>query len=124
MDYISIKDFASKVGVSPQAIYQRLDKDLQGYVKVIKGKKTLDIKALELFSDKQIEQDIVKTLQDTLTVLSNQLLEKDKQIAFLQGQLQAAQVLHAGTMQKQLTDGKPEKPGFWDRFKKKKDGHE
>lgn len=133
MEYLSIKDFASRAGVSPQAIYQRLDKDLKSYVKVVDKKKTLSIKALELFEDKQVGQDVTKSFQEVLSVLSNQLLEKDKQIAFLQEQLQAAQALHAGTIQKQLTDGQAaptveaatpeEKPGFFQRiFGKKKSG--
>lgn len=83
-EYISIKDFANKAGVSPQAIYQRLDKDLKTYFKVIEGKKTLDIKGLGLFCFKEVEQEIDKqltsALQETLKVLTSQIEVKDKQL--------------------------------------------
>jgi DNA-binding protein Fis len=49
-EYLSIKEFSTSAGVSPQAIYQRLDKDLKPYLKDFKGKKSLNIQALELFS--------------------------------------------------------------------------
>jgi len=101
-EYISIKDFALKVGVSPQALYQRLDKDLKPFLKVVESKKTLNIKALELFTLKEVEQvvdkavdkDLLKTLQATLKVLEGQLEAKDKQIADLNDRLKEAQELN------------------------------
>lgn len=88
MAYISIKEFSNRAGVSTQAVYQRLDKDLQSYLKIIDKRKMIEESALELFSlkavekesDKQIDNDLLKTLQDTLQILSKQLSEKDEQI--------------------------------------------
>ncbi|MDR2939970.1 MAG: hypothetical protein LBV08_06560 [Clostridiales bacterium] len=54
-DYIPIKDFANQARVSPQAIYQRLDRDLKPYLMVVEGRKTLDIAALELFVDNTVD---------------------------------------------------------------------
>ena len=68
-EYIPIKDFADKVGVTPSAVYQRLDKDLKPYLRVIEGKKTLDSQALELYE-----------AQDNKTLELNKLLEDLKQI--------------------------------------------
>jgi len=48
-EYLSIKQFAEAAGVSPQAIYQRLDKDFKPYFKVIQGRKSLNREALSLF---------------------------------------------------------------------------
>lgn len=87
-DYIPIKEFANKVGVSTQAIYQRLEKDLQSYLKVEDGKKTLNIKALELFNTRPVANDnlqgidneLYKTLQDTLNMLQEQIRIKDEQL--------------------------------------------
>lgn len=70
--------------------------------------------------------------RSVLTMLEGQLAEKDRQIAAQQEQiaqltsalenttasLQAAQALHAGTMQKQLSDGS-EKKTFFSLFRKK-----
>lgn len=115
-EYISVKEFAERAGVSPQAIYQRLEKDLKLYFKVIKGRKQLNIKALELFNVdcfkpvdqhfkadlKQVEshnptntaiqeiealKQLTSTLNDTLKALENQLSIKDSQIQALNEQI-------------------------------------
>lgn len=136
-EYISVSEFARRAGVSRQAIQQRLNTSLRGYVKIEQGKKLLNIKGLELFKgaslaqgyDKQndnLAQGIIDTLQRTIDALQGQLdvkdqqlqakdlqlQEKDKQLASLTATLehttqalQAAQALHAGTMQQQLGPG-------------------
>jgi hypothetical protein len=97
-DYISVKQFASRAGVTVQAVYQRIDKDLKPFLKVIKGKKFLDIKGLELFVIKEIEQvieqDLLKSFKETLKLLTAQLEVKDKQIADLNERLREAQELN------------------------------
>jgi len=49
--YMSVSNFAKKVKVSRQTIYNRLDTDLAEFVKVDSqtGRKTIDIRALSLF---------------------------------------------------------------------------
>lgn len=121
-EYISIKEFAKLAGVSTQAIYQRINKDLQSYCKEVDGKKTLDIAALELFkvetiqerlqSDcKAVDNDLQSALTETITVLREQLAIKDKQIEALTTALmnaqqseQQAHALHAGTMQQAMIE--------------------
>ena len=49
-ELLTIKDVAQRAGVSTQAIYQRLDKDLKPYLQVKEGKKYLKAEALELFN--------------------------------------------------------------------------
>jgi len=108
-EYISIKEFATRAGVSTQAIYQRLDKDLQHFLKLIDKRKMLDIDGLRLFLDadgckevdKQLTSDLqavdkrlVDVLQETLKTLSAQLEAKDKQIANLNERLKEAQELN------------------------------
>ena len=70
-EYISVKEFAERAGVSPQAIYQRLEKDLQTYCKVVGKRKNVDTKALELFNTKPAYQAVDKELQDTLKDIAN-----------------------------------------------------
>lgn len=120
-ELLTIKEFAERAGVSTQAIYQRIAKDLQPYLQVKNGKKWLDSEALQLFgaSDcKQVDCKENTNLQSdflikTLEVLREQLAEKDKQLqaaaeekAELLARLKDAQqaeqqahLLHAGTMQ-------------------------
>jgi len=101
-EYISIKEFASKVGLTSQAIYQRIDKDLKPFLKLVENKKTLNIKALELFGFKEVEQpieqgvdkELLKSLQDTLKVLTSQITVKDQQIEALNDRLKEAQELN------------------------------
>jgi len=61
-EFIAIKDFADRVGVTPSAVYQRLDKDLKPFVKVLEGKKMLDSQALKLYDEQDLQLN--KTLED------------------------------------------------------------
>lgn len=139
-NYISIKEFAGLAGVSPQAVYQRLDKDLKEYVQILEGKKAIDIKALELFTvqsvDQTVENELTIILRETLKVLSCQLTEKDKQIAELNERLKESNELNRNnqiligrqqSQHKQIEESpmqepekaqEPEKRSFWSRFRK------
>ena len=46
--YLSVKEFAKQAGVSTQAVYQRIDKDLKLFTKAKDGKKTISDAALRL----------------------------------------------------------------------------
>lgn len=127
--YLSVKEFAKQAGVSTQAVYQRIDKDLKLFTKAKDGKKTISDAALRLFSNKgnnlveqlnesqekegEISNNLLKTLLNQLEVKDQQIAEKDRQIAERDIQLkeltvalineqksaQQAHALHAGTMQ-------------------------
>lgn len=121
-EYISIADFAERAGVSKQAVYQRLNKSLKAYVKVIDGKKSINIRALEDLYGKDdcssVEQDIqgefkgveqgieeekegqlinklIDTLQEELKSKDEQIREKDLQIKELHNLLDQQQKLTA-----------------------------
>lgn len=120
--YISIAEFAERAGVSKQAVYQRLNKSLKKYVKIEKGKKSIDIKALEdlygkggcssleqVFQGKsqgveqgneeekevQLINKLIDTLQEELKQKDEQLSEKDRQIKELHNLLDQQQQLAA-----------------------------
>lgn len=111
-ELLTIKEFAEAAGVSSQAVYQRLTKSLQGYVVEVDGKKHLKREALGLFDgaeqkqeNKAVEQDstnldkeLIKTLQTTITILQGQLETKDEQIAELNARLKEALELNKGQM--------------------------
>lgn len=80
-NYLTIKEFADFVGISTQAVYQRLDKDLKEYYEVIDGKKYLKKSVLSLFRNvvqkNDNNPDLVKFLQAENEGLLNQVNEKD-----------------------------------------------
>lgn len=97
-------------------------------------------------SENETEKTLISLLESQITILSQQLAVKDGQIAAQQEQIKtlteslhdttaaltAAQALHAGTIQQQLTEqqansegvseGEPEqeRQGFWQRIFKKR----
>ena len=124
--YYTVAEFAKKAGISKQAVYQSLDKKLNNYVKEVDGKKYISRDAFSVFNSKLIDSTLEKILI--------QLEEKDRQIAILSEQVKfqddeikrrseeileltkafrEAQALHAGTMQRELTDNNKRK---WWKF--------
>ena len=88
-EYLSISEFAKRAGVSRPTIYSKLDNELSSYCKVVKGKKTISIKALALFSVKESVKNVtnnesllqmISILQSQTEMLKEQLEVKDRQI--------------------------------------------
>ncbi len=118
--YLTVKQFAERAGVSTQRIYQLLTKSLQEFTKVENGTKYISIEGLRVF-DKEPLQEVAKDLQSDLqevarpetellketiealrqqlTVKDEQLAAKDKQIGDLTAALLSSQEQH-----KALTD--------------------
>lgn len=138
-EYLSIKEFAEKAGVSTQAVYARLGKDLQPFSKIEYGRNAVSTEALPLFSYKEKENDsiidwqlVLKSLQAQLEVKDNQIHEKDKQLHEKDKQIeklttalineqqsaQQAHVLHAGTLNQALIEDKSKTRLFSRWFKK------
>ena len=138
--YISIKEFAEEAGVSIQAVYKRVDKNLKQFIKVENGRKVISTEAFGEFrlkeSNNQVEFLIKqieikdKQLSEKDKQLSEkdiQIAEKDRQIAEKDKQLnsltdalineqqsaQQAHALHAGTM---VNSPAPKKISFWRRL--------
>lgn len=124
--YYTVAEFAKKAGISKQAVYQSLEKKLNKYVKEVDGKKYIARDAFSVFNSKLIASTLEKILI--------QLEEKDRQIAILSEQVKfqdeeikrrseeileltkafrEAQALHAGTIQRELTDNNKRK---WWKF--------
>lgn len=118
--YLTVKQFAERAGVSTQRIYQLLTKSLQEFTKTENGTKYISIEGLRVF-DKEPVQELAKDLQSDLqgvaspknellketiealrqqlTVKDEQLAAKDKQIGDLTAALLSSQEQH-----KALTD--------------------
>ena len=86
-NYVGITEFAAMAKVSRQTIYNKLDTDLQPYVKTVNDRKTINLKGLEVFNVKPIDTDSQKVLQDMLTILQKQIDVKDAQILTLEAQM-------------------------------------
>lgn len=121
--YYTVAEFAKKLGISRQSAYRKIDRYLSQYCKLDNGQKYISEAA---FKDKKLVRELQEIRQsadsiDTvLNLLQEQLARKDEQIEKLQDQLteltkafREAQALHAGTMQRELTDNNKRK---WWKF--------
>lgn len=109
--YISIKEFASVVGISQQAVYKRLNHkndNLLKYFNVINGKKMLEVSALEdlygisyetflnqhfkqvVEQNKPVENDLEQDrTQELIDLLRKQVQDKDAEIEILRREREA-----------------------------------
>lgn len=95
-EYISIKDFAKRAGVSQQALYKRLNKlnnQLNNYIKLVENQKMIDIRALQEVYGVEVEQPIQPVIQPVEQPiqpnLQEEIEEKNDLIEFLKDQLRA-----------------------------------
>lgn len=104
-EYLNIKEFSKEVGLSKQAIYQRLGKDLKPFVKVENKVRYIKSAALKLFDVKPIECSLENSLKVetpenteenglvkdcfryTFQVVKSQIEIKDKQLTEKDSQL-------------------------------------
>lgn len=83
-EYISVKEFAEKAGISVQAVYKGLNNRLNQYVKTVDNQKMLDIRALQDIYGIEVEQPI----QPKLTTKSAQNSTSDTLVDTLLMQIQ------------------------------------
>lgn len=119
-NFISVKEFAERAGVSSQAIYKQVETRLKKFATKVGNRWFIDISALsEVYNieenqpkpteepTKPTNLPTVSTEKPTITqeyiqTLKDQLAEKDRQIAKLQQSLDQEQRLHAADKQKLL----------------------
>ena len=147
--YYTVAEFAKKVGVSPQAVYKQVNKRLKNYCRLVEGRKVVSKSAFSVFSSKAVKPNIdidtqvvanlwdqirekdrqIETLGNQLNEKDLQLVRKDEQIEKLQEQIseltkafREAQALHAGTLQRELSDNSTasNKHRWWKFWLKKK----
>ena len=136
-EYLTIKEFAERAGVTPQAIYKRLG-NMQDYIRMDGKKKRISADALNLFTnvektvEKQEDTATVELLKKTIDMLEKQLEIKDSQINELNDRLKEtsrrleeshilidqSQKLHAVTEVKQIdsAEQKEERQKWWQRL--------
>ncbi|MBO5949079.1 hypothetical protein J6Q66_09635 [bacterium] len=94
--YLSVSEFAALKGISKQAVYQQLNKNLKEFVKLENGKKVISIKALSESDLKRLEQPLEQEFKQVEQPLEQdffilQIAEKDKQIESLLKQIDSLQ---------------------------------
>lgn len=93
-EYLTIKEFANKAGVSAQYVYKQIrDGKLTEYTEIIDGKRYLKPEALEKIGKQRHDNKESTNEQTIVSFLQDQLNAKDKQIAELQTALQRSQEL-------------------------------
>lgn len=125
--YYTVAEFAKKLGISRQSAYRKIDRYLSQYCKLENGQKYISEAA---FKDQKLARELQEVKQsadsiDTvINLLQEQLARKDEQIEKMQDQItelakafREAQALHAGTIQRELTDNNKRKWWkFWKEF--------
>lgn len=117
-EYISVKEFAEKAGISVQAVYKGLNNRLNQYVKLVDNQKMLNIRALQEVYGIEVEQLIkpelttnstegltnnndvmidtlleqIEVLKNELDVKNEQIKEKDKQLKEKDNQIAALNI--------------------------------
>ena len=107
-EYISIKEFAERAGVSRQSVYKavnQVDSKLTAFVNLVDNRKMLNIKALEEIYGVQVDSKLTTSCQPETTYcqpeknlnqqfiesLQQQLRSKDEQIERLTNALEKSQ---------------------------------
>lgn len=77
--WLTVRQFADAAGVSIQAVYQRLDKDLSSYLKTENGRKFVNSDALQFVGNsstcQEVDKDLTSALQAELDAVK---AERDK----------------------------------------------
>lgn len=120
--YITIKEFSKAAGISTQAVYKQVDNRLKPYLKMVDGKKMINVDALKLYKEEKPQEheensnstscatscstiaQPQKVEQQIIDLLKDELDKKNKQIEKLQEQLDKAQTLISQEQQLRLVE--------------------
>ena len=98
--YLSVKEFAQAAGVSVQAVYKRLSKDLKPFVNEVDGRKVINKRALkEVYGkdqeelEEKVDNDLINVLLNQINLLTNELNQKNSEINELHRLLENEQKL-------------------------------
>lgn len=98
--YLSVKEFAQAAGVSVQAVYKQLSKNLKPFVNEVEGRKVIDKRALkEVYGkdqedqEEKVDNDLINVLLNQINLLTNELNQKNSEINELHRLLENEQKL-------------------------------
>jgi predicted transcriptional regulator len=122
----TIRNIAEELGVSKTAVRNKLTPEIrEKFVQTVSGMLCVLPEGERLikqaFERRQAQTESAQVTANQcaevcalVSVLREQIRVKDEQIAAITAAFNTSQYLHAGTLQKQLTDGK--EPGFFARL--------
>lgn len=87
-EYLSVKQFSERAGVSSQAVYKQLNNKLKKFKKVENGKTYVNIRGLSCFVSTN-STNVEQPVEQMIELLKEQLKAKDEQIRALNEQLKA-----------------------------------
>jgi hypothetical protein len=144
-EFLSIKDFAARAGVSAQAIYKRLnnpDDELINWLKADGKQKMLAAAALSLFQKKEestscetncqpVDNQLIAMLQEELRQKNEQIatlqrllgqeqqlrLVADQRILMLESGNQEAEHIEQNTHQEEAPEEPPKRKRWWQLWK-------
>lgn len=87
-EYLSVKQFSERAGVSSQAVYKQLNNKLKKFKKVENGKTYVNIMGLSCFVSTN-STNVEQPVEQMIELLKEQLKAKDEQIRALNEQLKA-----------------------------------
>lgn len=67
-EYINVTEFAERAGVSKQAVYKRMKKDLNQFTQMVDGVACINIGALELFHVDKVDKNEEKSNEQPTTI--------------------------------------------------------
>lgn len=111
-EYLSIAEFAKQAGVTKQAVYKRLNKDLATYTTAVDGVKCVNSKALKLFGKQPVASDTSTTIIDLVDHLQKQhdtlshlvdVLEADNAKLYSELDIKNKQLLESNERQRELS---------------------
>ena len=77
-EFYTVAEFADRTGITTQAVYQRLQKDLGKYCKVESGRKMISSDALELFSGEKTSNSSDLSGEQTAVIADILAMLKDE----------------------------------------------
>ena len=96
-EYISIPEFAKRVGVTPQAIYKKLSTELSTELVMVDNRKMLKKSALERYGLNQVDNQV----EPVVKPVDNQVEPSNETVVMLQKTISLLET-QAETLQKQL----------------------
>ena len=106
--YYTIDEFASRLGISKQAAYKKVSRSLSSFCKWENGRKYISEDAFDnivTYTCSQNNRQEADNLSTTFRTLKDRQIESlHVQISELTKAFREAQALHAGTLQRELSD--------------------
>lgn len=87
-EFLTIKEVAESLGISRQAVYNKLDKEFKPYLTIQNGKKLLNYKVLQGNKEDELSSDVDKNIQSFVNLLDRQYEQLSRELDIKNRQLE------------------------------------